>query len=209
MTLSDDPDDLSRARFRFSPPDNEAPAAVGASGVIGRSADVAILLIGLSRYSTGLMIDLAVRRRLDPGPTDRLHAAFDAGLLVGVQLADGRTAVSGDLDWSASPAGDEPMLMHRGGGGGGREWSSSLWLTPAPLPGDLVIVAACPALDVDESRITVDGAVLRAAADAVEILWPREPDQAHPHVRPAPVDVPPGGWFERAIATARLDEPTP
>src|SRR5688572_5790427 len=104
MTLSDDSDDLSQARFRFSPPDNEAPASVGASGVIGRSADAAILLLGLARYTDGLQIDLAVRRRLDPEPTDHLHATYDAGLLVGLELADGRTAVAGHGHLGALPA---------------------------------------------------------------------------------------------------------
>ena len=205
MALSDDGDDPSQARFRFAPPDNEAPAAVGASGVIGRSADVAVLLVGLTRYTTGLHLDLAIRRRLDPGPHDHLHAIVDSGLLVGVEFADGRTAVAGRNLWDAFPAADVPLLTQRGGGGGGREWSSSLWLTPPPPAGDLVIVVACPSLGLDESRFTVESDALRAAADKVEILWPREPDQAHPAVDPNPVDVPPGGWFERALAT---DEPS-
>lgn len=206
MALSDDADDLSQARFRFAPPDNEAPAAVGVSGVIGRSADTAILLGGLARYTNGLHIDLAIRRRLDPEQPDHLHAMFNAGLLVGVELADGRAVVGGYHDWNSLPAADEPVLTHRGGGGGGREWSSTLWLTPAPPPGDLVIVVACPALGVDESRFTVDAEALRAAADTAEVLWPREPDQVHRHIEPPPVDVPPGGWFERAFAARPTDD---
>ena len=207
IALSDDADDFSQARFRFAPPDNEAPAAVGVSGVIGRGTDAAILLVGLARYTGGLHIDLAIRRRLDPGPDDHLHVTFNAGLLVGVELADGRTVVAGYDDWNNLPAADEPLLTHRGGGGGGREWSSTLWLTPAPPPGDLVVVVACPALGVDESRFTVDAEALRAAADKAEVLWPREPDQVHHAVRQNPVDVPPGGWFERAFAALPTDEP--
>ncbi|MET1063058.1 MAG: hypothetical protein ABWX71_09205 [Aeromicrobium sp.] len=208
MAFLSDGDDLSQSRFRFSPPDNEAPAAVGASGVIGRSADAAILLVGLARYSCGLQIDLAVRRRLDPEPTDQLHATFDSGLLAGVELADGRTVVAGYTDWATFPAADEPMLTHRGGGGGGREWSSSLWLTPAPPPGDLVVIVACPSLGVGESSLTIDAEALRAAADKAEVLWPREPDRAQPAALRTPIDVPQGGWFERAYAEGRTDEPT-
>jgi hypothetical protein len=202
MALSgdDDSDDLARMRSRYSPPDNEAPAAVGVSGVVGRSDDAAILLLGLAVYSVGVQIDLAIRRRLDPEPDDPMHATFTAGLLVGVELADGRTAVGGHLDWEAAPAPDQPVLTHRGGGGGGREWSSSLWLTPVPPPGDLVIVVACPTLGVGESRVTVPAESLRAAAARAEILWPREPDRVQPGRPPTPPDVPAGGWFEQALA---------
>jgi hypothetical protein len=208
MLFSDDADDLSQARFRHSPPDNEVPGAVGVSGVVGRSADAAILLVGLAHYTDGVQIDLAIRRRLDPEPGDQLHATFDAGLLVGVEHADGRTAVAGYHHWGTWPAPREPVLTHRGGGGGGREWSSSLWLTPAPPPGPVVLVAACPSLGVDESRFTVDAEALRTAADRAEVLWPREPDRHEPPAPPTPPDVTPGGWFEQALAARQTDEPT-
>ncbi|MBO0898514.1 hypothetical protein J1G42_00870 [Cellulomonas sp. zg-ZUI222] len=193
----DDDDDLDRARLRFAPPDNEVPAAVGVSGVIGRSPDAAVLLVGLSRCTVGLQIDLAIRLRLDPEPSDDVHARFHAGLLVGVELADGRTVVAGRPAW---PAPDGPFLAYRGGGGGGREWSTQLWLTPEPPPGDLVVVVAHPGLGIDESRVTVAAAALRSAAGRTEVLWPREPERPRHAVEPPPVDVPPGGWFERAFA---------
>lgn len=202
MTLSGDPDDLSLLRSRFSPPDNEVPAAVGVSGVIARSDDVAILLVGLARYTAGLQIDLAIRRRLDPDEQDPMHMTYNAGLLVGVELADGRTVVYGYGygDRSTAPAAGEPVLTHRNGGGGGREWSSSLWLTPAPPPGDLVVVVAAPNLGVDESAVTVPAEALRAAAGKTEVLWPREPDRVHDAVPPPTPDVPPGSWFARALS---------
>ncbi|MEZ0446885.1 hypothetical protein [Cellulomonas sp. ICMP 17802] len=203
MAFSGDDDEVAQARFRFSPPDNEAPGAVGVSGVIARSADAAILLVGLLHYANGVQIDLAIRRRLDPGPDDQMYVAYDAGLLAGVQLSDGRTVVAGRHGWASWPAADGPVLVNRSGGGGGREWSSTLWLTPAPPPGDLVIVVASPTLGIDESSVTVDAEALGAAADRAEILWPREPDQAQPAPYQPKVDVPPGGWFERALG----DEP--
>ena len=138
-------DDVAQARFRFGPPDNRAPSALGVSGVIGRSADVAILLVGLTRYTAGLQIELAVRCRLDPDLGDRMHSTVEAGLFAGVEFADGRTAaVAGRYSWNNWPAADQPVLTHWGGGGG-REWSSALWLTPAPPPGDPVLIVADPA----------------------------------------------------------------
>ena len=196
---SDDPVDPAQWMARYAPPDNEAPAAIGASGVIGRSADAAVMLLGLTRYTNGVQIELAIRRRLDPEPGDRLHESIDNGLLIGVELADGRAVVAGHDVWTNPPGPDEPVLANRSGGGGGREWSISLWLTPVPPPGDLVVVVAGPDLGIEESRLTVDGEALRAAADSVEVLWPHEPPQEHPGVGPVPRDVPPGGWFARAL----------
>lgn len=202
LTFSGDADDVAQARFRFGPPDNEAPSAVGVSGVIGRSADVAILLVGLACYTTGLQIELGIRRRLDPDLDDRMHSHVDAGLLVGVEFSDGRGVVAWRDGWSNWPPAHEPVLTHRSGGGGGREWSSTLWLSPAPPPGNLVLVVADPALGVDESRLTVDAEALRAAAEKVEVLWPREPDRAQPAIHRPTLEVPPGGWFERVLPTA-------
>src|SRR4051812_27381717 len=53
---SGDPIDPAVWMARYNPPDNEAPAAIGASGVIGRSADAAVMLMGLTRYTNGLQI---------------------------------------------------------------------------------------------------------------------------------------------------------
>ena len=184
MTFSDDAGDFSR-RSRFSPPDNEAPAAIAASGVIGRSADAAILLLGLSRYTDGLQVDLAVRRRLDPEPTDHLHATLDAGLLVGVELADGRTAVAGHRH--------RGRLACRGRAGAlppewWRRWSGVVEL---PLA-DARAAARTPRRSWSPARAS--GSTSRpapsmptrshAAADKAEILWPREPDQVR-HRGPA------------------------
>ncbi|WP_456845657.1 hypothetical protein [Cellulomonas sp. P5_C6] len=134
LAFSGDADDVAQARF--GPPDNEAPYALGVRGVIGRSADVAILLVGLTRYTTGLQIELAARCRIDPHLGDRMHSTVDAGL-----FADGRpTAVAGSYIRNNRPAADRPVPTHWGRGG--REWSSTLWLTPAAPPGDPVLAIA-------------------------------------------------------------------
>ena len=144
LAVSGDADDVAQARSRFGPPDNRAPSALGVSGVIGRPADVANLLVGLTRYTAGLQIELAIRCRLDPDLGDRVHPAVGAGLFAGVEIADGRTAaVAGRHIRNNWPAADPPVLIQLGGGG--REWSSALWLTPAPPPGDPVLVVADPA----------------------------------------------------------------
>ena len=145
LAVSGDADDVAQARSRFGPPDNRAPSAVGVSGGVGRSADVATLLVGLTRYTTGLQIELAVRCRLDPDLGDRMHSTVDAGLFTGVGFVDGRVAaVAGRYSWNNRPAADQLVLTHWGGDGG-REWSSTLWLTPASPPEDPVLTVADPA----------------------------------------------------------------
>ncbi len=55
-----------------------------------------------------------------------------------------------------------------------------------------------PGVGVDESSFTVDAEAFQAAAETVEVLWPRRPDQAYPAAQP-PLDVPPGGYLTRVL----------
>ena len=112
LAFSDDADDVAQARCRFGPPDNEAPSTVGVSGVIWRSADVAILLVGLTRYTTGLQIELAIRRRLDPDAR-RSHALVRRRRLAGRSGTPGwpcgrRLAQRLEQLASGTPAGAHP-----------------------------------------------------------------------------------------------------
>ena len=79
--------------------------------------------------------------------------------------------------------------------------------------GDLVIVCACPALGVPETRTVVPAAVLAGAAERIEVLWAVEPRAAARPPAPPPIHPPAGGWFERVLASADApaspDEPGP
>ncbi len=142
MGFSGDVDDVAQGRSGFGPLNDEAASAVG---VVGRSTDVAILLVGLARYTTGLQIELATRCRIDPDLGDRMHSTVDAGLLAGVEFPDGHAAAGGGrYSRNNGPTADQRVLTHWGGGAG-CEWSSTLWLAPAPRPGDPVLVVADPA----------------------------------------------------------------
>ena len=138
LAVSGDADDVAQARSRFGPPDLREPLAV--SGVIGRPADVAILLVGLTRYTAGLQIDLAIRCGLDPDLGDGMHSTVDAGPFAGRGVADGRAAaLTGRYVRDNWPAEDQPALT------GDRELSNTLWLTPVPPPRAPVLVVADPA----------------------------------------------------------------
>ena len=205
LAVSGDADDVAQARFRFGPPDNRAPSALGVSGVIGRSADVAILLVGLTRYTTGLQIELAVRCRLDPDLGDRMHSTVDAGLFAGVEIADGRTAaVAGRHIRNNWPAPDQPVLTHWGGGGA-RVVERPV-VDPSAAARSPGARRRRPGLGVDESSLTVDAEALRAAAETVEVVWPSEPDQAYPAAQPPPSTYRPGASLTRVLPAVKTDE---
>lgn len=187
---------------RWMPPDNEVPGVLGVGQAVTRTADAALLLLALRVYSTGVVLDLALRRRVEPDPSAERYQPTDHGLLVGVELADGRVATSvgtSALGLREPEDADVPALSTLGGGGGGRSYELSYWLTPAPPPGDLVVLAVGEPLGLPEGRVVVPAAALAEARERGERLWPREPErQWAPQDLPRP-QVPPGGWFERAL----------
>lgn len=210
------PEVPEETRRRSGPPDNEVPGLAGVSAVLARTEDMVVALTGARAYSTGVMLELAVRRRRDAPPEEpdlhelvnggRWHGApwsrAGSGLLLGVQLADGRTATildgpPGVASWLGVASG-EPVLAPTGGGGGGRRWDQSYWLTPLPV-GDLVVVCAWVAAGIPETRTVIDGGPLAEAARRAVVLWPQEPERCYQSEPPAQLELPAGGWFEQAV----------
>lgn len=187
---------------RWMPPDNEVPGVLGLGQVVTRTADAALLLLTLGVYSTGAVLDLVLVRRVEADPRTERYQPMDHGILVGIEMADGRVATS--LGTSA-PGLREPEDAHvpalnaLGGGGGGRTYELRYWLTPAPPPGDLVVLAVGEPLGLPEGRVVVPGGALAEARERCERLWRREPErQWSPQDVPRP-EFPRGGWFERAL----------
>lgn len=224
MTSLDGPDDhhdgmsaeqmLAWSR-RMSVPDNELPASVPFTAVLGRTDEVAVALVGSHVYSTGFTVDLVVRLRTTPRGSmhHRLfeiiggHGADSAQerLMLGVEYADGRTATNlngfvGPGDGAAS--GDELVLSPGGGGGGGRSYDQSYWCSPVPPPGELTFVCAWPAFDIAETRAVVDATAIADAAQRAVLLWPPTPEESDVEDPPAPPNVP-EGWFSRAVGRRR------
>jgi hypothetical protein len=106
-----------------------------------RTPDVAVALLGVQAFTTGVAFVLAARSR---GPEDpsgenglgRLfwdHRGGSPGFLFGVQFADGRRASNARFGEN-----DGGLVFHPGGGSGGShsvdlEW----WLSPLPPEGPL------------------------------------------------------------------------
>lgn len=189
-----DPDVLRR----MSEPENEVPVAVPLNTVLARTDDAAIALTGLQVYSTGVSFQLAVRVRfpLEPAHRGLSELVFDHGfptadrLLLGVELADGRTASN-----VMGRPGRGDVVFHPGGGGGGQlSVDQSWWLSPLPPDGPLRLVISCAALGLPESSTVLDGSLIRRAAADVLTLWPwSAPDHDRPPP-PAP-DLPADSWF--------------
>jgi hypothetical protein len=199
---SEGPDDeVSR---RMSAPDNEIPVAVPLNVLLARTDDVAVALLGLQAYSTGLTADLAVRVRNGLHGRGLSELVFDHGpimagrLLLGVQFADGRRASNVPNPGAAPdpwPRSENDVVFHPGGGGGSdRSVDQSWWLSPLPPEGPLTFVISCGALGIPETSTVVDTGPIRRAASDVVTLWPwTRPDYGDRP--PPPPDVPEGSWF--------------
>ena len=187
---------------RMNRPENELPTALPMNRLLSRTPDLAVALLGLQAYTTGVAFELAARARglEEPGTGNRLGAIFwerrpgTPQFLLGVEFADGRRASSLPL-----PGRSGDIVFHPGGGSGGdtsvdQEW----WLSPLPPDGPLHVVARCPEIGLEETVVELDGTAIRQAGESAIVLWsyepPREYDQEPP---PPPADLPPDSWFAR------------
>jgi len=208
------PEQMDRWTRRCSPPDNEVPHGVPASVLLARTDTLAIAITGMSVYTTGVSIEVAVRLRdTPPGVNSRdLHQMLgghrfpddsgpDRRLLLGVEFSDGRTA--DNIDGRPLPAtinnNDEiPLLSpNRGSGGEGRH-DQTYWLSPVPPDGPLVVVCAWPALGIAETPHVLAQPDLTTASAHALVLWPRTLRSQRSTQPPPPPQMPEGSWFTTA-----------
>jgi hypothetical protein len=195
----------------MSPPENEFPASVGLTVMLGRSDDTAVGITQIEAFSTGFLFTLAVRvRRLPPElahgglfnlvgshPVAGVDIPLERRLLLGLEYADGRRAST--LPGMPMPGpdtmedGQSLVLMQHGGSGGSQGVDQTYWVSPLPPEGPLTFVLAWPGFGLPESRTVVDGGAIRAAADRSQLLWPPQPDMEPEELPPPPR--PSSGWF--------------
>jgi hypothetical protein len=168
----------------LGPPENEVGVPVPLRLLLARTDDVAVALLDVSAFSTGLQFRMEVRLRahdelIDPfgmrlRHTRRGGAAElpDDVLRFGFELADGsRVTNLGDFPAFEGER-TAPVLIQRGGGGGGRAWSFGYWLWPLPPPGPLTAVVEWPSRRIEVTRVELDaGPILTAAAESAP-FWP-------------------------------------
>ena len=176
------------------PPQHSLPGHFTTSGVVARTDDavVALTAVAVHRGGAALSITRSLRRRGQPrsaweaasqrffggphgpGPSDPAGA-----VRYGVQLADGGRALTDPTqpwpggDPEAPPEGHVLTLHDQGGQGDGSSCTATevLWLWPLPPAGPLTLVVTWPGCGIDEGRLELDGAAVRAAAVEARALW--------------------------------------
>lgn len=146
----------------------------------------AVQLEGLSVYPNGFAINVLVL--MNPhlertGPGMAMFAGggtdpFQRFPRIGVRFADGRTAGrnSPGLGLQGTPKDEdgfptEPVLSFTGGGGGSRGYHFGVWVHPLPPDGPLEIYLSLPGASDHETKTTLDGTAVRAAADHATVVW--------------------------------------
>jgi hypothetical protein len=183
----------------WSAPENEIPVALPLNTVLARTDDVAVALLHLSVYTTGIALELVVRMRPEVATArnqDMNGLLWEDGpgggrFLLGVELADGRRATG------LGPPGSSGVVFPQGGGSGGQaSVQQSWWLHPLPPAGPLRFVVRSPELGIEETSVVLDGAAIRRAADDVLVLWPWAPPPEQARSEPTgPPDLPADSWF--------------
>lgn len=182
------------------PARNVKPVALAFDAILVQREELAVYVNGVNVYPNGFTLTVSSLRRQsesaglrdsrihDPNPFGGhrhrgLAAAAEdvAGVLrLGVRFADGRSGVvegfgvwRGDAEPSAPPT----VSLHSGHGNES-EWVQGLWVWGIPEAGDVDVVYSWVAEAVPESRLGLDGDVLREAATRAVTLWD-EPEDEH------------------------------
>ena len=201
------PDEIAEWMRRTRPPSNEIPAVVAWAAAIGRGDGVVVALTGVRVYTSGVLLEVAVRlRETSVGQARPVFGFHDDGpdaLLVGVEFADGRVAAAGGgppaPPWLAG-RGTELSLQMSGGTGDDHGADTSFFLSPVPPAGPLAVYCVWPGRGVPETRTVFDATSLVTAREGVEVLWePEIPSLPAPPSPAPPPDLPPDSWFGRAL----------
>ena len=171
----------------LGPPANELGVPVGSRVLLAKTPSVAVALMDIAAFSTGIEFRLHIRGRPPDGCVDPRGVWREGGvppddvLRLGLVFSDGRRVTNGgDFPCTAEP--EPPLLIECGGGGDLSSWSSGYWLWPLPPPGVIGIVLEWRAEAIEPTRIGLDAAPLLEAAAQSEKLWPDGPDDGRPRL---------------------------
>jgi hypothetical protein len=168
------------------PSEGTLPAIIPVGEIVHRGENVVVELEALRVYPNGFTINLFILTNphvesMRPGFAMRAGAGsdpFSRFPRIGVRFADGRTAgrdapFFGAHAASRDDAGipTEPVLTMTGGGGGSNGFHFGAWVFPLPPDGPLEIYVSLPASGVNESKVTLDGGAVRAAAGRATVIW--------------------------------------
>lgn len=190
-TEQQDPTAPPSAAASLHPPDDEIGADVPLDPVLVEQEQVVVALTGMTVYSTGAQVRVAVRRHPDSGPGQveaggplgspgRPGAGADGEpsdelLRIAFVYPDGQVASSLDQRTDDSELREGPQLSRSLGSGTEYAFDYQMWLRPLPRQqdGGLRMQVEWPAEGIDTTR-QVDLAEVDAAADRTVTLWEQD-----------------------------------
>jgi hypothetical protein len=182
------PDEGFERKPWFGAPRNELGVSTGLRLALARTDEVAVALVDVVAFTTGVSLNLVALRRApaEPGSFDHPFGHFwpqgselpPELLRFGVEFSDGGKATTlgaSPATWAAEGEPPGPILLPGGGSGSDDYWESSFWLWPLPPPGPLAFVVEWPAEGIDLTRHEVDTEPIIEASRRSETLWPEGP----------------------------------
>jgi hypothetical protein len=168
------------------PSEGTLPEVVAVNEIVHRSDSVVVQLDHLRVYPNGFTVNLLILT--NPHDQAELRAQILTASRdprhrwprIGVRFADGRSAgreagFLGHLNLNIAKDDQgiptEPVLTMHGGGGGSHGWHLSVWVFPLPPDGPLEVYVALPDADVGESKVVLDGGLVRSAAERARVIW--------------------------------------
>lgn len=169
-------------RARTGPPPGEAPGVLALHRVLGRSTTVAVTLVEIHAYTTGLQMHLLLHGRGDHPPFTPDSPALAARMGVevastprlAVRLPDGEMAVTlgrREVADQAELFRTRPLLAAWGGGGSNDRFTRTYYLTP--LPGDaFTVIFSWPEQQLTEMETEISAADVATATSSITTMWP-------------------------------------
>ena len=141
--------------------------ALASGTVLGRSDVAVVVLRSLTVYSTGFVVDVAMRlkrseRQLERDVFTRQGMERDS-FEIAVELADGSRFAGSALPAHSDAGAAAGIALQRGNGNTwGRE--ISWWIWPLPPADGIALITTWPAYAIAPTRTPLDAAAIRAAA---------------------------------------------
>jgi hypothetical protein len=159
------------------PPQDEVGILALASFVLARTPEVAVAVRGVTAFSDGLVLAVAVLFADEQKSEDLSYSMNDFSrspgrFRFGCVYADGRAATSGTRDAPlVEQPGGAPALVLLRSSSAGLLWNGEYWLHPLPPQGPLVLGCRWPDRGIPETLVEIDPAPLLAAAATSTPVW--------------------------------------
>ena len=165
------------------PPQDEVGVLALSSFQLSRTDEVVVAVRGITAYSDGLLLAVAVlfadaQRSEELGWAMEDFSRSPGRFRFGCVLADGRSATSGTRGAPTVQVPGAPALVLLHARAGALVWDGSYWLSPLPPPGTLVLGCRWPDRGIEETLVEIDAGPLVTAAATSGPVWQSPPTVA-------------------------------